>query len=147
MAINNRDLFRDYITQTLEGNQLTSPVLWDFAKYALRAFLCGLKRQTFLTIITLCGLASFPWMSANFVAGFSTRQVNYNQPTPGIIASQVGSLTRTVANVGGHVGGSTIQYVTNTQLTAPATPNNPIQVRQQYQPQNPTILGTGMGQY
>ena len=150
MAVNNRDLFRDYITQTLEGNQLTSPVLWDFVKYALRALLCGLKRQTFLTIITLCGLISSPWMAANFTAGFSTRQVNYQQPAPGIIAGQVGSLTRTVANIGGHVGGSTIQYVTNTQMNSPAIQNSPTQtaqIRQQYQPQNPTILGTGMGQY
>lgn len=146
MATNNRDLFRDYITQTLEGGQLTSPVLWDFVKYVVRAFLCGLKRQTFLTIITLCGVVSSPWMVSNFAAGFATRQVNYQQPAPGIIAGQVGSFARTVSNVAGQVGGSTIQYISDTQMAPTNTQIKSSQIVHQYQ-QTPTILGTGMGQY
>lgn len=146
MAVNNRDLFRDYITQTLEGNNLTSPVLWDFTKYVFRAFLCGLKRQTFLTIVTLCGVVSTPYMMANFAGGFSTQRVNYQQPMPGVVAGQAGNITRQVFNAGNHVAGSTVQYVSNTQMGTPQAspvPNN----NRQLPTVQTSVLGMGQHQY
>ena len=136
---------------TNDDGSLDCSIFWWHFSRLIRCLPDALIKQLPMTFCLIVGVISTPWALGNIASGFTTRQANYNQPSHGIILSQTGAIARQVVDIGGHVGGSTIQYVTNTQLTAPATTQNiPIQaaqIRQQYQPQNPTILGTGMGQY
>jgi len=134
-------------SHTNEDGSLDCSIFWWHFSRLIRCLPDALIKQLPMTFCLIIGVISTPYALGNLASGFTTRQANYDQPSHGIILSQSGVAARQILDIGGHVGGSTIQYVSNqqnTQLT-PVQANR--LVRQTRQQQRPVILTNGMGQY
>ena len=135
---------------TNDDGSLDCSIFWWHFSRLIRCLPDALLKQLPITFFLIVGIISTPFALENLAGGFATKQVNYQQPGHGIILSQTGVAARQVFDVGSHVTGSTVTYISNTQAGTPQArpmPNN----RPNNRPQLPTvqtsILGNGMGQY
>ena len=145
----NTDYFKEWLNEISDDGRYSAPIFWDSFKFMLRGFIKGAIAQPLLTIISVCGVLTAPWMVSNFAGGVTARQVDFNQPSPGIIAGQVGSFTRNVIDTGSYATNATVQYVSTQQQSPTLTPmqNNRLHQQQWRPPQTQTLMTNGMGQY
>ncbi|MDJ1169673.1 hypothetical protein PMG71_09565 [Roseofilum sp. BLCC_M154] len=99
--VKKRDFFGEWLESSYVDGQYTVPIFWTEFKRLFRALWVGIRYQPALTLVCLIGALSTPYVATNFAGGFTSKQANYNQPMPGIVAGQTGAFARTVLDVGG----------------------------------------------
>jgi len=133
-------------THTNEDGSLDCSIFWWHFSRLIRCLPDALIKQLPMTFCLIVGVISTPWALGNIASGFTTRQANYNQPSHGIILSQTGAIARQVVDIGGHVGGSTIQYV-STQHQGNLSTVQANRLMRQSSQQQPVVLTSASNQF